>query len=95
MGYGKAKVDLAGVVRFLHVVLHDNSELDGRYLRVQKAYVKAFDTSLIRLQPIKQLNAYAAQNGHIYYYSEPHFKAAYMSEHGAVLDYQPVAPAES
>lgn len=84
-GYGDATVHLAGTVRFLHVNLHDASEMDGRYLRVNKAYVQTYDRSVARLQPILELNAHASGGSNIYYYNEPHFKAKYMSQNGAIL----------
>lgn len=88
LGFGKAKVHLAGTAHYLHAITHDKSELDARYLRVNKAYVKAKDYSTIRMLPIKELNALASEHGHIYYYQPPKFEAAYMAENGAVLDFE-------
>lgn len=88
-GGGDATVHLAGVSDFLVMNLYGNAEMDGQYFRVKKAYVKTFGRSLARLQPIKELNAYAADKSNIYYYSKPEFKAAYMFGEGAVLDLHP------
>jgi hypothetical protein len=88
-GNGKAKVHLAGVVRELTLNLYGHAEMDGQYLRVKKAYVKTYGESLARLQPIKVLNALASDKSNIYYYNSPEFKAGYMAENGAVLNYQP------
>lgn len=87
LGYGRAKVHLAGRAHYLHAVTHDKSELDARYLRIDKAYVKARDNSLIRLVPIRELNALASEHGHIFYYQSPKFKADYMAQNGAILNF--------
>jgi len=88
-GFGNAKVHLAGYVRYLNMNLHGKSEMDGQYLRVRKAYIKTFDFSIARLQPIRQLNTMAQDNSNIFYYSSPAFKADYMAENGAVLNFRP------
>lgn len=86
-GYGAAKVSLAGFTHYLHAETHQRAQLDGRYLRVTKAYVKAHDHSLIRVQPIEGLNAFATDNGNIYYYSSPRYRVDHMAQNGAVLNY--------
>jgi hypothetical protein len=87
VGSGNAKVHLAGKAHYLHAVVKDNAELDARYLRVNKAYIKASDHSIARLVPIKELNAFASDHGHIYYYQSPQFKAGYMAQNGAILNF--------
>lgn len=88
-GHGEAKVHLAGTVKFLNTKLYNEAELDGQYLRVAKAYVKTFNHALARLQPIRQLNAIAADESNIFYYNSPKFKADYMMANGAVLNMRP------
>ena len=88
LGYGKAKVHLAGEAHYLHAITHDQAVLDAKYLRVGKAYVKARDNSTIRLVPIKELNSLASDHGHIYYYQSPKFKADFMAQNGAVLNFE-------
>ncbi len=84
-GNGEAEVHLAGYVRFLHARLKGSSVMDGRYLRVLKAYVHTIDRAEARLQPIAEMNAHAEDMSNIYYYNEPHFKANYMSQNGSIL----------
>lgn len=87
MGFGEAKVHLAGVARYFHAVTHDKSLLDARYLRVEKAYVKARDFSMIRLTPVNEFNAYATEHGRIYYYEIPKAKIDFMAQNGSVLNF--------
>lgn len=86
-GQGSAKVYLAGVAHYLHATIGGSSELDARYLRVSKSYVKAKDHATVRLVPIKELNAFASDHGHIYYYKSPRFKAEYMAQNGSILNF--------
>ncbi len=87
LGYGEARVFLAGVARYVHAVIHDTAELDARYLRITKSYIKATDNSIVRIAPITEMNAFASDNGHIYYYQSPKFKAEYMAQNGAILNF--------
>lgn len=89
IGSGDAKVYLAGKAHYMHAVTDKNVEVDARYLRVTKAYVKARGHSIVRLVPIKELNAFASDHGHIYYYKSPKFKADYMAQNGAILNFSP------
>mgnify|MGYP006074548645 CR=1 FL=1 len=86
-GHGDVKVYLGGIARFLHATTYDKSELDARYLRSMKVYVKAFDYSLIRVISSKELNAFAVGNGHINYYQSPRLRAEHMVQNGAILNF--------
>lgn len=86
-GHGDVKVYLAGVARYLRAVTRDNSELDARYLRSNKVYVKAFGHSLIRVVSNKELNAFASDHGRINYYQSPRLRAEHMSKNGAILNF--------
>ncbi len=88
-GHGRAKVYLGGAVRFLHANTHEYAELDLRYLRANKVYVKAFEGSLIRVVSNKELNAYATGQANIYYYESPRLRAEHMAGSGAVLNFIP------
>lgn len=88
-GYGTASIHMAGYVNLLNMNLYQYAEMDGQYLRVKKAYIKTSGHALARLQPIKQLNVLATGWSNVYYYSVPHFKAAYMTGNGAVLNFKP------
>ena len=88
-GHGRAKVYLGGAVRFLHANTHGYAELDLRYLRANKVYVKAFEGSLIRVVSNKELNAYATGQANIYYYESPRLRAEHMAGSGAVLNFIP------
>lgn len=86
-GHGSVKIYLAGVARYLHALTNDDSELDARYLRSNKVYVKALGHSLIRVVSNKELNAFAAEQGRINYYQSPRLRAEHMAQNGAVLNF--------
>jgi len=85
--HDNVKVYIAGVARYLSAVTNDKSELDARYLRTNKVYVKAFGNSILRVVSNKELNAFAAGSGHIYYYNSPDLRAEHMVQNGAILNF--------
>lgn len=88
-GSGRAKVYLGGIARFLRANTREYAELDVRYLRANKVYVKAHEGSLIRVVSNKELNAYATGQANIYYYQSPRLRAEHMAQSGAVLNFIP------
>ncbi len=88
-GFGDAKVHLAGKVYLLDAILSDRSEMDGTYLRVDKGFIKTYERSVAKLQPLGELNTLASNDSNIYYYHLPEFKSPMMAGNGAVLNFVP------
>lgn len=81
----KAKVELVGTVRTLHLDLYNDTEFEGRDLVVQKAMVKTYDKSVAKIYVKRSQNTLASDGSSIYFYNEPYFMANHMAENGAVL----------
>ncbi len=81
----KAKIELAGKVRTMHLDVYDDADFDGESLMVQKAMVKTYDQSVARINVMRSQNTLANNGSSIYFYNEPRFMSNHMAENGAVL----------
>lgn len=82
---GKSSIRLAGAVDVMHATLNKTSHLDGKFLRVKKAFVRTNDDSRADLWVRDSMNTQASGTSNIYYYHEPKFAAKFVGDNGSVL----------
>ena len=68
---GHSKINLAGIANIMTTRLSDYAHLSAQYLRTQQAVVQTRDNAIAKVLPVISLNAYAFDNGQIYYYKFP------------------------
>lgn len=83
---GNAKLFLAGVVTHLDVTASGNSEVNGKYLRVDESYVLARDNAQVGVSVKKALGSQSVGNASIYYYRYPEFAGIYLGGSGSALN---------
>lgn len=84
-----AKIQLAGVVNRLDLELWGTAEFKGRYLRVQRSFVKTHDRAIAEISALKHQSNLATDASDIYYYNLPKTRADFMAYNGSVLDMRP------
>lgn len=81
-----AKIQLAGAVNRLEVELYGDTQFKGRYLRVNRAFVKTYGHSTAEITAVNHQHCLASDASDIYYYKVPKMRADFMAYNGAVLD---------
>ena len=76
---------LAGITKDFTAVLSDDSQLDARYLRTQKASVFTTDNARADVLAVNSLNAFAVDKSNIYYYKRPLHLTVVTKNSGNVL----------
>ncbi len=88
---GYAQLTLAGTVKRLDGVFSDHSHFNGRYLRVQEAFVKTNGEAVSDISVVGTQHALARDRSDIYYYNLPGLRVDFMARNGSVLDMRPEA----
>lgn len=81
-----AKIQLAGAVNRLDLQLWGTAQFKGRYLRVQRSFVKTHNKSLAELSSVNHQSTLATDASDIYYYNIPNTRADFMAFNGSVLN---------
>lgn len=84
-GSGKSQIQLAGVADAVEMRLRDNSQFQGRYLRINQIFVQTKDFSSARLLVNDSLRAFAYDHSNIYYYKKPAELTEFTSGSGNIL----------
>ena len=84
-GYNNDNFDLSGYVGQLNVALYDNAVLSGRWLTVDKAYVKTYDNAFANFYVNKLIFAQAEDQSRISYSGTPAYRYALAKEAAAIL----------
>ena len=91
MTYNNAKISLAGIVTQLDVQAQDNSAIDGRYLRVQEAFVRTRGNANVGVTVKKALSTDSRGDSSVYYYRDPGFNATFLRQSGSSLRMQGIS----
>jgi hypothetical protein len=83
---GKAYIQLAGIVNKWDADLRDFSQVNARYLRARRAFVKTHDNSVARVSTTHHQHLLASDASDIREYNLPEMKTDFMAFDGAVLD---------
>jgi hypothetical protein len=83
---GHSFVQLAGRVNVLDLELYDYAKFAGRYLRIDRAFVRTHDFSVAQIVAERSQHTLALDGSHIDFYNLPKMKADFMVDSGAVLD---------
>ena len=89
IGRSSGHVHLAGIAGMLDIQLHEHAQLDARYLRAQRAFIKTHDHAIADLYVINDQNVLAQDSSTVYFHNQPKFSGPYVAENGAILDYFP------
>lgn len=81
----KAYVQLAGVANKMEAELWDYSQLNVRYLRARRVFVKTHDNSVAKISATHHQHVLATDASDIREYSLPKIKSDFMALDGAVL----------
>ena len=85
-GSNKAFIQLAGIANKLDVELWDFSQLNARYLRARRAFVKTHDNSVAKISTTSHQHLLATDASDIRQYNLPAMKTDFMAMEGAILD---------
>ena len=85
-GGGKSYIQLAGVVNKLDLELWNEARFNGRYLRVDRAFVKTHHKSVAEMSAVKRQHTLAMDTSDIHFYNLSTLRTDYMADQGAVLD---------
>jgi len=83
---GKSFVQLAGRVNVLDLELYGHARFAGRYLRIDRAFVRTHDFSVAQICAERSQHTLALDASHIDYYNVASMKTDFMVDSGAVLD---------
>ncbi len=81
-----AYIELAGIVNKLDAQLWNSAQLNARYLRARRAYVKTHDNSIAKIATTEHQHTLATDASDIQFYNLPEMKTDFMAFDGAVLD---------
>lgn len=79
-------VQMAGQVLHLDLELYDNAHFNGRYLRVNRSFVKTHDRSLAEISTTRAQHTLATEESHIDFYNIPRTKSSLMAGNAAIMD---------
>ncbi|EHL29244.1 hypothetical protein LDG_8678 [Legionella drancourtii LLAP12] len=82
----KARIQLAGVVKRLDLELWGHANFKGRYLRVQRSFVKTHGHAVAEISSVNHQSTLASDVSDIYYYNLPNTREDFMAYDGSVLD---------
>lgn len=82
----QAYVQLAGVVDKLDAEIWDKARFNGRYLRVNRGFIKTHNQSVAETSIILRQHTLAMDASDIYFYNIPEMKTDFMACDGSVLD---------
>jgi opacity protein-like surface antigen len=83
---GRSFVQLAGRVNVLDLELYGHARFAGRFLRVDRAFVRTHDYSVAQITAERSQHTLALDASHIDYFNLPSMKTDFMVDSGAVLD---------
>lgn len=85
---GKAYIQLAGIVNKLDAEIGGFSQLNARYLRARRSFVKTHDNSVAKISTTEHQHTLATDASDIRLYNLPEMKTDFMAFDGAVLDFR-------
>ncbi|WP_131793564.1 GIN domain-containing protein [Legionella brunensis] len=83
---GQAFMQLSGTVGKLDLELWDKAHFNGRYLRVDRAFIKTHDKAIADIAAVKRQHTLATDASDIYFYNIPRMRTDFMAYNGSVLD---------
>lgn len=83
---GKAYIQLAGIVNKLDAEISDFAQLNARYLRARRAFVKTHGNSVAKIAATHHQHTLATDASDIRFYNLPEMRSDFMAFDGAVLD---------
>ena len=82
----KAYIEIAGIVNKLDGVIWNSAQLNTRYLRARRVYMKTHDYSVAQISATRHQHTLAMDASDIRFYNLPEMKTDFMVFDGAVLD---------
>jgi Putative auto-transporter adhesin, head GIN domain len=79
-------VQMAGQLLLLDLELFDNAHFYGRYLRVNRSFVRTHDRALAEITTTRAQHTLATGESHIDFYNIPRVKSSLMAGNAAVMD---------
>jgi Putative auto-transporter adhesin, head GIN domain len=80
-----SKIQLAGIADSVEMRLSDESQFQGKYLRIDRIYVQTKDDSTAKLLVNGSLRAFAYDHSNIYYYKKPAELTEFTAGSGNIL----------
>lgn len=84
-GSGKGLIYLAGIANLLDATINNNTLLNTKYLRADRAFINTAGNSRAQVWTKNNLNAFATGKSIIQYYNDPQFFTGYMTPPALVL----------
>jgi hypothetical protein len=82
----KSYIELAGIANKLDAQLWNYSQLNARYLRARRAFVKTHNHSIAKISATQHQHTLAKDASDIEFYNLPDMKTDFMALDGSVLD---------
>jgi Putative auto-transporter adhesin, head GIN domain len=84
-GSNKSQIELAGVAGAVEMRLRDESQFQGKYLRIDQVFIQTKDFSTAKLLVNDSLRAFAYDHSNIYYYKRPAELTEFTAGSGNIL----------